>query len=42
MRGDRERFLAGGCDGYISKPIKVATFVDDVRGFLRSAKRGGE
>lgn len=27
MRGDRERFLASGCDGYISKPIDTATFV---------------
>ena len=30
MRGDRERFLAGGCDGYISKPISTRTFVADV------------
>ena len=27
MRGDRERFLASGCDGYLSKPIDTATFV---------------
>ena len=34
MRGDRERFLAGGCSGYISKPIQVASFVADVRRYL--------
>jgi len=34
MRGDRERFLAGGCDGYIAKPINVATFVQQVAAFL--------
>jgi two-component system cell cycle response regulator DivK len=34
MRGDRERFLAGGCDGYISKPIDVSTFVEQVGVFL--------
>jgi two-component system, cell cycle response regulator DivK len=35
MRGDRERFLNGGCDGYIAKPIDVNTFVRDVRRILR-------
>jgi len=34
MKGDRERFLAGGCDGYIGKPIDVATFADEVRALL--------
>ena len=34
MRGDRERFLAEGCDGYISKPIDIATFVGDVVAYL--------
>ena len=34
MRGDRERFLNGGCDGYIAKPIDVNTFVRDVRRIL--------
>jgi CheY-like chemotaxis protein len=27
MRGDRDRFLEAGCDGYISKPIDVKTFL---------------
>jgi two-component system, cell cycle response regulator DivK len=30
MRGDRERFLAGGCDAYIPKPINAVTFVDEI------------
>lgn len=34
MRGDRERFLEAGCDGYISKPIDVRTFIDDIRAHL--------
>ncbi len=35
MRGDRERFLAAGCDGYISKPIESGPFLTVVAGFLR-------
>lgn len=38
MRGDRERFLAAGCDGYISKPINVKTFVSEVEEILRGRK----
>ena len=34
MVGDRERVLAGGFDGYLSKPIDFATFADTVQGFL--------
>ena len=37
MRGDRERFLEGGCDGYISKPINAISFVDEVVSVYRSA-----
>jgi len=35
MVGDRERALAGGFDGYLSKPIDFATFADTVARFLR-------
>jgi CheY-like chemotaxis protein len=34
MKGDRERFLADGFDGYLEKPIRVREFPDQVRGFL--------
>jgi CheY-like chemotaxis protein len=37
MRGDRERFLEGGCDGYISKPINAVDFVAEVVSIYRSA-----
>lgn len=39
MRGDRERFLAGGCDGYLAKPIDTTSFVDDVRRLVAAARR---
>ena len=41
MRGDRERFLAGGCNGYIAKPIQPATFVDEVRAYLSGGRKEG-
>jgi CheY-like chemotaxis protein len=34
MSGDRERALAAGCIGYISKPINTRTFADEVRSYL--------
>jgi len=40
LRGDRERFIEGGCDGYISKPIEVGTFVAEVERLLESGRPG--
>lgn len=34
MRGDRDRFLEAGCDGYISKPIDVKTFLSAIEQYL--------
>ncbi len=34
MKGDRERTVQAGCDGYIEKPIDVDRFLDQVALFL--------
>lgn len=35
MAGDRERAMQAGFDGYLTKPIDVATFGQQVEAFLR-------
>jgi len=39
MKGDEERMLAAGCDGYIAKPVEVASFTRQVRSFLAAPSR---
>jgi two-component system cell cycle response regulator DivK len=34
MKGDEEKIREGGCEGYIAKPISVATFLQTVAQFL--------
>lgn len=34
MKGDRERLLGHGFDGYVSKPIDVRSFVDEVAALI--------
>lgn len=34
MRGDRERSLDAGCDGYIQKPIDVDVFAEQIEQYI--------
>ncbi|MBM3144677.1 MAG: response regulator [Chloroflexi bacterium] len=38
MKGDRERTLDAGCDGYIQKPIDVDSLPKQIAQYLREAK----
>ena len=38
MKGDRERSIQAGCDGYIQKPIDIDTLVVQVEKFLSMKK----
>jgi len=35
MKGDRERSLQAGCDGYIQKPIDIDTIAAQVQRFMK-------
>jgi two-component system cell cycle response regulator DivK len=39
MEGDRERFLAAGFDGYVSKPVNIAEFVATVKRYCEGGSR---
>src|ERR1051325_9107098 len=35
MKGDEERAMQAGCDGYITKPINTRALGDRIRGYLK-------
>lgn len=37
MKGDEERIIEGGCDGYISKPISVPNFLKTIETYIGAA-----
>ena len=39
MEGDRERFLAAGFDGYVSKPVNIAELVATVGRYCEGGSR---
>jgi two-component system, cell cycle response regulator DivK len=39
MEGDRERFLASGFDGYLSKPVNIADLVATVKRYCEERSR---
>jgi CheY-like chemotaxis protein len=39
MKGDRERFLAAGFDGYLSKPVEIDELLETVARFCDGGGR---
>ena len=37
MKGDKEKTLGAGCDGYIQKPIDVDRLPEQIKSFLKEA-----
>jgi two-component system cell cycle response regulator DivK len=45
MKGDKEKALEAGCEGYISKPINIRTLPDLIKTYLQGKQEsivGGE
>ena len=40
MRGDRERSLEAGCDGYIQKPIDIDTLTQQIERYMPRSTHG--
>ncbi len=40
MRGDRERTLEAGCDGYIQKPVDIDLLPQQIRRFIKEVGNG--
>jgi two-component system cell cycle response regulator DivK len=38
MRGDEQKARAAGCDGYVTKPIRIQAFLHTVETFLASSR----
>jgi two-component system, cell cycle response regulator DivK len=39
LPGDRKKALDAGCDGFISKPLDIPTFVEQVSDYLAKSRR---
>jgi two-component system cell cycle response regulator DivK len=41
MRGDREKTLRAGCDGYVEKPIDIDNFLSQINLFIGNTNNPG-
>ncbi len=38
MKGDKEKIREGGCEGYLAKPISLASFIETIERHLQYSK----
>lgn len=38
MDGDRQRSLESGCEGHITKPLNINTFIEEIRDYLMQGR----
>ena len=41
MKGDDQRMIESGCDGYIAKPIRYQSFLEEVKRLLALQQSDG-
>lgn len=42
MKGDEDKIRECGCEGYVSKPISIVTFIETIRHHLSLSPKKGE
>jgi CheY-like chemotaxis protein len=42
MKGDEEKAVAAGCNGYLTKPVNTRTLATQITGWLRPSTEGSE
>ena len=42
MKGDEDKIKECGCEGYVSKPISIVSFIETIKNQLEQSEQGGK